>query len=218
MKSPSLDALYTQIDRCILLTQSYTEVSELFFVIKACRLKPYDYIFEDKTNKLVLYRWWFDEFGNSLHINKQKRVKITYNDLALDRERIICTDLYHGLSMNKVAKMSKLVHVCTGKDEDFFQDCYMLSFLGIDNYLRTYMYLYGEWQQVSPLLLGLKNLRTIGKNADIKLFVELTKKENSPIPCISGRQWLSFMPASSDFINMMEKQYETVSSIFNNKE
>lgn len=218
MKSPSLDALYAQIDRCILLAQSYTEVSELFFVIKTCRLKPYDYIFEDKTNKLVLYRHWFDEFGNSLQINKQKRVKIIYNDLSLDHNRIVCTDLYYGLSMQKVAKISKLAHVCVGKDEDSFQDCCMLSFLGIDNYLRTYMYLYGEWKQVSPLLLGLKNLRTIGKNADVKHFVELTKKENSPIPCISGRQWLTYMPASNEFTSMIERQYETVSSIFNNKE
>lgn len=216
MKSPSLDVLYTQLNRSILLVQSYTEISELFFIIKSCRLKPHSYVFGDKTNKLVLHEWWFDEYGNSFKVTKQKRIKITYNDLSLDHDKIICTDLYHGLSVDKIAKISKLVYVCSGKDEDLYQDCYLVSFLGIDNYLRAYMYLYGEWQQVSPLLLGLKNLQLIAKNADIRYFREFTKKENSPIPCISGQQWLSFMPASEDFITLMEKQCEIVSSVLHN--
>jgi hypothetical protein len=214
MKSPSLDKLYHQIGGCLLLAQQYTEISELLFIIKACRLKPHSYLFDKRLNKLILYRQWVDEFGNSLEITKRKKIKITYNDLSLDRDKIICTDLYYGLSLDKVAKISKLAYVCTGKDEDLYQDCIMIAFLGIDNYLRNYMYMYDEWKQVSPLLLGMKNLQLIGKNADIRYFREFSKKENSPIPCISGRQWLTFMPASQEFAELMKNQQEKLQHIF----
>jgi len=199
MKSPSLDTLYYQLNKHMLLAQSYTEINELFFIIKSCRLKPYSYVFEDRSPKLILHRWWFDEFGNSFKITTNKRIKIIYNDLALDKDSIICTDLYYGFSIEKVAKISKLGYFCWGKDEDFQKDCMMVAFLGIDNYLRTYLYTCGEWQQVSPLLLGLKNLKLIGKNKDIKYFQKLPIKENVPIPCNSAEAWLSFLPPHQDF-------------------
>jgi hypothetical protein len=55
----------TQFDKYILLAQGYSEIKELSFIIKACRFKPHDYIFKDKSNKLILYTEWFDEYGNS---------------------------------------------------------------------------------------------------------------------------------------------------------
>lgn len=214
MKSPSLDKLYIQLDRHILLAQSYTEIKELSFIIRACRLKPYSYVFEDKNDKLVLHRHWFDEFGNSFKIDKNKRIRIVYGDLSLDRDKIISTDLYYGLSMEKVAKISKMAHVMAGKDEDLFQDCFFLTFLGLDNYLRCFLYVHEEWQQVSPLLLGMRNLKTIAKNIDVKYFVGLKNKDNMPVPCISVEEWITFMPPSADFTAFIGKQHEAVSQLF----
>jgi hypothetical protein len=214
MKSPNLDSIYHTLDKHVLLTQSYTEINELFFIIKSCRLKPYDFIFGSRSNKLILFRNWFDEFGNSLEILPNKKIKIVYNDLSIDQSKIVCTDLYYGLSLNRIAKMSKLAHFYCGKDEDLYHDCVCATFLGIDNYLRTYVYVYDEWQRVSPLLLGIKNLATIGANRDIKFFRKIAIKEKGPIPCISVGQWLTFMPASPDFKALLEKQYDIVSSIF----
>lgn len=216
MKSISLDVLYTQIDKHILLAQSYTEINELFFIMRSCRLKPQPYIFEEKNPKLILYRWWFDEFGNSFKITTNKRIQITYNDLELDRNRIVSTDLYYGLSLDRVAKISKLAHICTGKDEDLYQECAIVTFLGIDNYLRSYMYLYDEWQQVSPLLIGMKNLKLLAKNRDLRYFRDLTIKENEPIPCISPAQWLTSVPTSKVFASIMEKKHDGLFSFFNN--
>lgn len=218
MKSPSLDSLYSQIDRHILLAQSYTEISELFFIIKACRLKPYSYVFEEKSEKLILYRQWFDEFGNSFNIDRNKRVKIVYNDLSLPRKSIVCTDLYYGLSLDRVAKMSKFCYLSFGKDEDWQQDCALITFLGIDNYLRSFMYLHGEWQQVSPLNLGMKHLKILSKNKDIKYFLKLDIKENSAIPCIISEQWLSFLPPHKEFLSRLNVQCNPVYSIFQQKE
>jgi hypothetical protein len=214
MRSPSLEFLYAKTEKLINLVQSYTERENLSFLIKACRLKPYDYVFGGRSDNIVLHRWWFDEYGNSMELVKNKRIKLVFGDLRLDREKIISTDLYHGLSLDRVIKMSKLVYLCAGKDEDLYQDCFLLSFLGVDNYFRTYLYWYGEWQQVSPLTLGMKHLKLLLNNADIKTFRQLGNSENLPIPCISGQTWLSYLPPSKDFLGIISKQYEVLLPIF----
>lgn len=215
MRSPSIDYLHAKLDKQIRLAEGYTEIKGLNFIIKACRLKPYDYIFREKDNKIILHRWWFDEYSNSFEITKRKKIKITYNDLRLDRNKIIGTDLYYGLSIDRVAKMSKLVHLLSGKDEDLFQPCSLLTFLGIDNHLRSYLYWDGEWQQVSPLMLGMKNLQTIFKHLNIKLYQE--KKENSVLPCVEGRSFLSYIPASVNFLDLLKKRYEHIYHAFETK-
>lgn len=214
MRSPSLEYFYAKIEKLLDLAQSYTESQHLSFIIKACRLKPYNYVFEERNPKLVLHHRWFDEYGNSLDIIKNKRIRITYGDLRLDKSKIVCTDLYRGLSLDRVARMSKLAYLCAGKDEDLYQDCYLLSFLGVDNYFRTYLYWYGEWQAVSPLTLGMKHLKLLLNNADIKYFRPLTNSENLPIPCISGRTWLTCLPPNREFLTIVSKQYEKLLPIF----
>ena len=214
MRSPSLDTLYIQLDKHILLAQAYTEINDLSFIIRACRLKPHAYIFGDKNTKLILHRWWIDEHGNSLKILSNKKIRITYNDLHLDK--VVCTDLYHGLSIEKVVKISKLAHICTGKDEDLYDDCAIITFLGIDNYLRSYMYMYGEWQQVSPLIIGMKNLKLLSEDRAIRYFHELTIKENAPLPCILAEQWITSMPVSKVFESIMNKKHDGLFSFLNN--
>jgi hypothetical protein len=216
MRSPSLEYFHAKIEKHILLAESYTEIPELSFIIKSCRLKPYE-VLTEKNNQLILHKLWVDEFGNSLNIVKNKRIKIIHNDLRLDKKRIISTDLYYGLSMDSIAKISKLIYLCAGKDEDLYQDCYLLSFLGVDEHLRTYLYWFGEWQQVSPLLLGMKYLKLLTKNMDIKYFRQLRNSKDIPMPCISGQMYLSYVPASQDFLDIIKKQYELLLPILENK-
>jgi hypothetical protein len=213
MRSPSIEFFHAKIEKLIRVAQSYTEIEGLSFIIKTCRLKPYAHVFEER-GKVILHRWWFDEFGNSFNIIKNKRIRIVYNDLQLDGQKIISTDLYYGLSIDRVVKMSKLAYLCAGKDEDLYQDCYLLTLLGVDDHLRSYLYWYGEWQQVSPLLMGMKHLKLLASNVDIKFFHQLSNSENTPIPCISGRTWLTYLPASGDFLDMVKKQYEPLLPIF----
>ena len=213
MRSPSIEWFHAKIDKHIRLAASFTEVPELEFIIKACRLKPYDYVFNERTEKIVLYKWWFDEFGNSLIINKYKRLEIIPNDLRLDRKKIVSTDLYYGLSLDNVTKMSKLVHLVHGKDEDVYNDCCLINFLGIDEHLRSYLYWYDEWQQVSPLTMGLTSLKTVANHLDVKHYHQLGKKENSAIPCVSAAAWLSYLPASAAFVSDLNKQSELLAAI-----
>jgi hypothetical protein len=212
MKSPSIDLLYIQLNKHILLAQSYTEIKQLEFIIKSCRLKPYTYMFEGKDKTLVLHRWWFDEFGNSFKIDK-KKIKIIYNDLSLNREKIICTDLYSGFSMNKIAKISKLVYICAGKDDDLYNEYFIVTFLGIDNYLRSFMYLHNEWQQISPLLLGMKVLKTIARNSGMTTGFKALKNKNIP-SCINSEAWLTSLPVSDIFLELVTKRCETLNNIF----
>ena len=216
MKTPSLDKLYTQLNKHILLAQSYTEVPELFFIIKSCRLKPNKYVFEEKSSKVVLYRDWFDEFGNSLQI-KDKKLNLIYNNLSLDANKIVCTDLYYGLSLDRIVKISKLMYLCAGLDQDTQQDCFFLTLLGLDNYLRSYLYLYGEWRQVSSLLLGLNNLKILARHTDIQYFRNLSNKKDWPIPCSSAQEWLTCLPMSSALLSDLRKQSDKLADVLDAK-
>lgn len=213
MKTQSLENIYSKIDKQISLVESYTEVTNLSFIIKSCRLKPYDYVFKKKNHNLVLNKWWFDEYGNSLKLSG-KRVEITFNDLKLNRDNIVNTDLYSGLSITNVLKISKLVYICNGLEEDFYSPYYHISFLGIDNFIRSYLYLYDTVEMVSPLSLGLKNLKILSSHKDIKYYTAFTKKENSLLPCTNPKQWVSCLPAHDHFIQEMKKDHPIIYQIF----
>lgn len=210
IKSLNLEHFYAKLDKPLALAESYSECSGLEFIIKACRLKPQVYL-EERSPNIILYRKWIDEFGNSLNILKKRRVKITYNDLSIDN--VACTDLYYGLTLDKVASISKLAYICAGSEEDNYQPCYFLTFLGIDNYFRTYMYLYDEWQQVSPLHLGMENLKLIANKKDIKYYLSFNKINNMPIPCIKAQQWLTILPAKKWFFNIINKDHSMIAEI-----
>jgi hypothetical protein len=206
MKNSNIDELYINIDKHILLAQAYMEIPELYFIIKACRLKPYQYVFEG-LHKLVLFEKWFDEFGNTLNI-VNKEIDIKYNDLSMDRNKIICTDLYYGLSLNKIVKMSKFVYICAGIDEDKFKDTFFLTFIGLDNFFRSYLYLYGEWQKVSPLLLGMKGLIKLVDSMESKRFKRLSFFKKFPMHCVSGQAYLTCLPAGEELMKILTKKHE----------
>lgn len=211
MEAHSLDHWHNHLDKNIKLAAAYTEVNRLDFIIKSCRLVPKDFSFLKKDNQIKLYRWWVDEFGNSFKIIKNKRIKIIYNDLLIIKNNN--TDLYYGLSMDKIYKISKLIFIYFGKD-DLNQEYIYVSFLGIDNYLRTFLYEDSQFKIVSPLLLGLKNLKFISSHLDIKYFLNLKNKENITYPCMTGEGWLSLCPVSDDLKIIIDRQFPQLVNIF----
>jgi len=213
MKSPSIDSVYALLYKNLLLVEAYTEIPNLAFILKACRIKPYGYFFEKRTNKIILERRWFDEYGNSL-ILKNKKVKLIYGDLRLTRNMIACSDLYYGLDMSKIVKMSKSMYVTFGQDEDLYQDCALVSFLGIDDFLRTYLYYYGEWQPVSSLLLGMDGLGVIARYKDKNYHGQFHFSKNTRLPCTTMKTWLTYLPIRERFLSTLEQQCNVVASIF----
>ena len=215
MRTPSIDFFHGKIEGAIRLAQSYTEINSLAFIIKSCRLKPYSMLYENYKWRTILHRSWLDEFGNSLNI-KGKKIDIIYNDLKLNKKPIVCSDIYYNLSLNKIAKLSKMLYIFKGKDEDLYQDCYLISFLGEDNFLRSYLYLYGEWEQVSPLIMGESQLDLFFKNIDLKFFIKINYKD-TPIPCLSPQGWISSLPISLEFREILKENCEDIIPILDMK-
>ena len=60
--------------------------------------------------------------------------------------------------------------------------------------------------------MGLRSLKLIANNLDMKYFREFSFKENICVPCADAKVWLSCMPANKDFLSMLEKQYGAVYS------
>lgn len=215
MKNPSLNTFYNKIFKSIAVAQGYTEIEYLSKIIQACRLKPVPLLNGEKY-KLQLYREWVDEFSNSLHLLKKKRIKIVYNNLLACRR--VSTDLYYGLDLYKVSKISSLSHVIVGYDEDLDQIYILLTFLGMDKYFRSYLYMYDEWQCVSPLLLGLARLQAILKKSDIQYFHQLSYKKNNMIPCQKVSEWITYLPAPEELLSGLRKKYDIDFSSLLNKE
>ncbi len=206
----SINHFYSKIERHIDLVTAYTGIHELSFIIKSCRLKPYKFLFEDRNNKLEVLNTWCDEFGNTLEINKNKEIKILFNKLQINKNKIISTDLYEKLDIDKIYKFSKILYLFNGKDEDLNKECAMVGLLGVDNFLRCHMYLYDEWSLVSPLYLGIDNIKNISNNLNLKYFIEINN--NFPIPCSSGNAWISSIPIHQDLVVQINQRNSLVMS------
>lgn len=202
MKISSLEDFYFKINKQIKVLSSYTEIKKLDFVVRSCRLKPYDFIL-NKTNNVLLYKVWVDEFKNSLNIMPDKKIKIIYNDLSLDHSKITCTDIYYNLTIDNIYKFSKLIYCYYGNFDN--DNICLISFLGLDNYLRTYMYQNDTWQQVSSLSIGIDDLFLIHDNLEINSFINSSKKENKFLPCTEGKSWLSSVPVSDELLPLIKR-------------
>ena len=151
----TIEELYDKIDKSLLLLTGHLEDDHIVPIIRMCRLKPY-VLWNEKGWDARVYRQWIDEYGNSLYVGRDKKLVIKLNDITLQRDRIRCSDLYDGLSIDKVMRISKLVGVANIKRE-------LVGFLGIDGYLRCFV----DGEQCSGLLFGLPRLRRFAKNKDM---------------------------------------------------
>jgi hypothetical protein len=191
-KTVNIERFYVEIERLILTAKGYTELDHFPFLIKMCRLKPYQLLFGDKSWKISLHRHWIDEFGNSLLINRKKKLEIRLHDLRIDRNELVSSDLYGELAINKLASMSKLAFFLIGEEYG------IISFLGIDNYLRTSIFINGNWKVCSSLYLGLRVLRAMAVNEELPSFKEWKVKETIIYPCGIHRAFLTSLPVPEE--------------------
>lgn len=214
MKNLNLKSFYDKIIRNLKVALGYTEIDGLDFIIRASRLKPFDYFFNNLRQKVVLHRTWFDEFGNTFNINKNKNIEIIKGDTRLINYNIPCTDLYYGLSLDKIFKISSLVQIIVGKFEE--NEYYFLNFLGIDNYFRTFIIYKDQIIKISPLELGFDNLHQMYENRKIRYFLKCKlKKINFPDPCEKAESWISYIPVHRDFIKLLEDKSPELANILN---
>lgn len=209
MNKINLEKFYQRHRGYLDVTAGYLEDRRIPFVLQACRLRPLLSISERLPSTPRLERLWVDEFGNVLRIGKNKRIKISYNDLGINRDRIQCTDLFANVSLQDLYAISKLLYVCKGKSEITHKDVYILTFLGKDNYFRTRIY-DGTWDKnISTLYLGIYVLKMIVENVNIKYFLELSPKGQLPVyPLVDVRHWMTFLPAHTKFGDVVKSESE----------
>jgi hypothetical protein len=203
MRARNLDTIYVGIRKCIALVKGHTEIEGIDTLFKMCRLRPYKMVKINKrtvSEKINLYRWWIDEYGNSLRL-KGKEPEIVFDDLAINRERLNCTDLYNGLPLHKVFLMSKSMLLLMGKEKGSYQDVCAVSLLGIDDYLRTFVLLDGHWRKFPSLYLGVSLLLHIAGDGKEGAWEEIkieAAEETIIVPCVQQRAWLSSLPVPEE--------------------
>ncbi len=215
MKKLSIDSFYRQHESYLAVTAGYMDEPTYPFMLRACRLRPLASHTDTLPKLATLQRHWVDEFGNSLYLGKNKRSRVHFGDLSLDRSRIRCTDLFASLSIQDLWSISRLLYCCIGVDDCTDEEVFILSFLGKDNYLRTRVYQNGSWDlNVSPLMLNQYVLRMICENHTIKHFLELSAKRYIPYyPMKSVRHWVTAVPAHHKFRQMLRSESKTMSQV-----
>lgn len=209
----NIDKFYIKINKHIDLIKAFTEIKNIDNIIKYCRLKPYNFDYKSKYKKIILFKEWYDEFGNLLQIHSSKKIKISYNNLKIRENFISTSDIYYGIDIQKVVKISKCVFIFYGKEDDSIDDFIFINFLGIDNYFRSYIYTDNEWQRISPLYLGMHNLNLIINNTNITKHLYIRNRKDFISPCKRGRAWISCLPVNEDFIKVLSKENDIVKNI-----
>lgn len=185
----------------------YVEEERMPFIMKACRLKAYDGLFTSMPKAPRLERLWVDEHYNSVRIHRDKRLKFIFNDLSIQRHKIVTTDIYANVEMTDLPKISKLAYLAILHDEDAHNPAYLVSFLGQDNFLRTRIYTDGGWQIISPLYLGFKLLKMIASNLETNYFIDIDQKTMSPtLPLVCGRQWIAMWPPHKHTVSVINRE------------
>lgn len=154
IKNTDLETLYSKIEkRMDLIGAHLSDVEILPMIMKSCRLKPYSIFSNDYQSRTVYEPHWVDEFGNSLKI-MNKSCKIILNDVQINKNAKISTDLFFGNSIDSIAKNSECVLLITGKIN---APCYLAAFYGKDKFLRCFFY-NKKTIRISPLILGMNTL------------------------------------------------------------
>lgn len=208
-----LEELYARLEQHIALAVGYCEVPTLPFIIRACRLKPHRMLHQAPKSRLLLHKQWVDEYGNSLYLEGANKLKVVLNDLSIDRSKLISTDLYRGVPVEKISRISRLAVLLMGKQEDY---C-LLSLLGIDDHLRTFIWWRGRWEQCSSLLLGNRLLQYLSQNLELEGHQEL---EGDVLALHRSKKqglWLTQWPPRQEFMSIV-KEWDIPALDFINKE
>lgn len=155
MKNIDLEKFYQKIDKSILLVSAFIGNKILENIIRSCRLKPYSLFSETMGQRTNLERHWVDEYGNSLTIDDTK-IKIVLNDLTIEKNTEISTDLFWGRNITYFVDTGKKVYICDD----------IISMYGEDEYLRSFVF-EERWVSISPLILGMNNLENIFSDKNV---------------------------------------------------
>lgn len=188
---------YERIKNDILLLSKFMD-EDYEFLIKSCRLKP-SKLKRKKADKSVYHKKWHDEYGNSIFFSKEE-IKIINNDLEI-RDKIFISDLFRGLNIANAYKISKKIFIFQGTlDEEEF---WLFSFLGIDNFFRTYYIDKSDVLNVSTLFIGINNLLKIKENINLTYFKIF--EEDINLPSDKKTCYITNVPVHEDFLKIMNK-------------
>jgi hypothetical protein len=210
-----IDRLHINIHSSIELAAALMKMPCIADIIRLCQMTPKNLIDKNHSNELYYnsdvkttshyYSHWVDPFGHVMKLNKSHGwFEIQPYIIGARSENIYNRDMYAGLSIAKIAKISKFIDILFGKDIDLEEDYIVLTFLGIDDKLRTYVYIYGEWESYPSLLIGSKALRDISENKAMSEFKEIRAARRIIYECSSQKRWLSALPLPKELSIMID--------------
>jgi len=168
-------------DQIAKVTASFLQDKAIYDMIMFCDITPT----KAKPKVLNPVISWTDSFGCSISFNKKT---ITYSNL----EKPINQDMYSGLSLEKILKITDKICIVKGIDEDYLKPFIYYNCLCVDNKIRSYLIYNDNLYKTSPLYLGYDNLYEFVRNKNIIHWY--SKDSDIFIPCINQKIYYSSYP------------------------
>jgi hypothetical protein len=143
-------------------------------IIRSCRLKPSSVFDPNFQFSAKLEKHWVDEFGNSVYLDSG-HTKIIMGDIGINADSKNCTDLFYGNAIKTISENSKVAFIASGTNILSGGDLFLVSFYGVDEYIRTFIFTQSRWIRVSPLTMGINTLTLFFNNVN-KQITDLDKK------------------------------------------
>lgn len=174
-------------------TEAFFEIKNLKKIIEYC-----DLYITHKKNKYLPAKKWNDAFHNQVILSKQN---FQVNEFVTDQENnFISYDLYIGLDLNEILKITKTVMLVIGITEFNNINCY-LNCLCFDKKIRSYYLNDNEWMKVSPLHLGYELLNELIINEDTITYNVINYEHQILIPLFNQKIVLARYPFNKFLFN-----------------
>jgi hypothetical protein len=174
------------------LTASYLEDKTVAEIIMYCNLEPKRErsYFEFKPNSS-----WVDSYGCQIYLKKNKK-EVLFTNINL----INNYDIYAGLNLDQLLKITDKICIVKGIDEDFNKEFVYYNCLCVDKKIRSYLVYNEKIYKTSPLYLGYEALYEFIKNKNIIHWY--SKESNIFIPCLNQKIYYSCYPLPKDLLEV----------------
>lgn len=143
-----------------------------------------DQVFTDMLNfcnlepDIIKYKYkfvpnWSDHFGYTVSFENKKDPKILFTRI----DKNLNTDLYSGLNLNQILKITDKICIVKGNDSVLNKNITIYVCLCVDNKIRSFIDYNDKIEKISPLIIGYKNLYEFIKNKNTIHWITSTNNE-----------------------------------------
>ena len=182
--------MYNKLEKCVQLFSIKNNCPDFSKIVYSCKLLPSNIKKQIIPKNATMYNEWYDEYNSSIYYCSKLKVK--QNNITVPTHS---SDLYRNLPIEKMAKLSVAFYLCITQEEELKNEFFIVSLLGLDNHIRSYMYYDNSWINISTLSIGVNNIISL-INYKTSMYVVIPDTDKPVyIPNVDKIQLIDKLPA-----------------------